>query len=96
MVDTTNETALEAALNRLPAWRREGQAITRTVTVPSFTDGIDLVGRVARAAEEANHHPDIDIRYTTITFTLTSHDVGHLTERDLKSAARIDTLVEQG
>ncbi|MEY9212014.1 4a-hydroxytetrahydrobiopterin dehydratase [Thermobifida halotolerans] len=96
MVDTSNETTLEAALNRLPAWRREGQTITRSVTVPSFTDAIDLVVRVARAAEEANHHPDIDIRYTTVTFTLTSHDVGRLTERDLRLAARIDVLVEQG
>ena len=81
-------------MHRLPAWRREGQAITRTVTVPSFLDGIELVNRVAQAAEEAQHHPDIDIRYTTLTFTLTSHDVGHVTERDLKMAARIDALVD--
>ncbi|AAZ55583.1 4a-hydroxytetrahydrobiopterin dehydratase [Thermobifida fusca] len=94
MVDTKNEAALESAMHRLPAWRREGQAITRTVTVPSFLDGIELVNRVAQAAEEAQHHPDIDIRYTTLTFTLTSHDVGHVTERDLKMAARIDTLVD--
>lgn len=93
MVDTTNEAALESAMHRLPAWRREGQAITRTVTVPSFREGISLVNRVAQAAEEAGHHPDIDIRYTTLTFRLTSHDVGHVTERDLKMAARIDTLV---
>ncbi|MGV2386408.1 MAG UNVERIFIED_CONTAM: 4a-hydroxytetrahydrobiopterin dehydratase, partial [Thermobifida fusca] len=44
-------------MHRLPAWRREGQAITRTVTVPSFLDGIELVNRVAQAAEEAQHHP---------------------------------------
>lgn len=54
--------------------------------------GIDLVVQVARAAEEVGHHPDVDIRYDRVTFTLTSHDVGRLTERDLRLAARIDVL----
>jgi 4a-hydroxytetrahydrobiopterin dehydratase len=48
-----------------------------------------FANRVAALAEEANHHPDILIEYDTVTLTLSSHDVGGLTERDFRLAARI-------
>ena len=48
--------------------------------------------RVAEQAEELNHHPDIDIRYTTLTFTLSTHSAGGLTGKDLELAGRIDRL----
>ncbi|TDQ50704.1 4a-hydroxytetrahydrobiopterin dehydratase [Actinorugispora endophytica] len=96
MTDLNRDPSLNAALTRLPEWERRGDVITRTVVAPSFMAGIDLVARVARAAEEADHHPDVDIRYNRVTFTLTSHDVGRLTERDLRLATRIDVLAESG
>lgn len=92
MTDLSENAALESALARLPAWERRGEAIVRTVRARTFMAGIDLVVQVARAAEEVGHHPDVDIRYDRVTFTLTSHDVGRLTERDLRLAARIDVL----
>jgi 4a-hydroxytetrahydrobiopterin dehydratase len=77
----------------LPGWRREGDSITRTVKASSFPDGIALVQRVAEHAEAMNHHPDIDIRYTSVTFTLSTHCEGGLTSKDLELAGRIDSLL---
>ena len=77
----------------LPAWSRAGDtAITRDVQAPSFLQGIALVVEVARAAEEADHHPDIDIRWRTVRFTLSTHSEGGVTLRDLALAAEIDRL----
>ena len=77
----------------LPGWRRDGDSITRTVEASSFPDGIALVQRVAEAAEAMNHHPDIDIRYTKVTFTLSTHSEGGLTSKDLELAGRIDSAL---
>ncbi|MFC7327037.1 4a-hydroxytetrahydrobiopterin dehydratase [Marinactinospora rubrisoli] len=88
------DTQIAAGLAELPGdWTREGDTITRTVALPDFMAAIHLVTEVARAAEEINHHPDMDIRYDRVRFRLTSHDLGGITERDLNLAARIDRLV---
>ena len=83
----------QALAGDLSGWHQDGDAITREVQAPSFLAGISLVQRVAEAAEAADHHPDIDIRYTTLTFTLSTHSEGGLTARDLDLARTIDRLV---
>jgi 4a-hydroxytetrahydrobiopterin dehydratase len=83
---------LSAALASLPGWRREGDAITRTFVFPAFMDGIAFVRRVAEAAEAADHHPDLDVRYTRVTCTLSTHDAGGITRADVRLAAEIDRL----
>jgi 4a-hydroxytetrahydrobiopterin dehydratase len=85
----------QALGGELSAWQLTGtdrDAITREVQVGSFLDGITLVQRVAEAAESMNHHPDIDIRYTTLTFTLSTHSEGGITANDLDLARQIDRL----
>jgi 4a-hydroxytetrahydrobiopterin dehydratase len=77
----------------LSAWSQEGDAITREVEAPSFLEGVRLVQHVAQVAEEMGHHPDIDIRYTALTFTLSTHSEGGLTAKDLDLARRIDRRV---
>ncbi len=77
----------------LDAWSQEGDAIVRSVKAPSFLDGIELVRRVADAAEASDHHPDIDIRWRTVTFRLSTHSEGGITDRDLAMAGTIDKLV---
>ncbi|HEX2893391.1 MAG TPA: 4a-hydroxytetrahydrobiopterin dehydratase, partial [Marmoricola sp.] len=67
-----DDAEITRSLERFPHWRREGDSITRAVEAPSFLEGIELVGVVARAAEAADHHPDIDIRWRTVTFTLST------------------------
>jgi 4a-hydroxytetrahydrobiopterin dehydratase len=88
----SQEQVDEALREGLSGWVRDGDAITRSVQAESFMDGIGFVRRVAEAAEEMNHHPDIDIRWTTVTFTLSTHSEGGLTENDLTLARRIDSL----
>ncbi|MGY2877062.1 4a-hydroxytetrahydrobiopterin dehydratase [Marmoricola sp. URHA0025 HA25] len=84
---------ISQALEALPHWERDGDSITRAVEAPSFLQGIDLVSAVARAAEAADHHPDIDIRWRTVTFTLSTHSEGGLTGKDFALARQIDDAV---
>jgi 4a-hydroxytetrahydrobiopterin dehydratase len=86
------EAEIASGLEQLPEWRREGEAIRRTVACSTFPEAIALVSRVADAAEAANHHPDIDIRWRRVTFTLTTHAAGGLTAKDLAMAAKIDGI----
>jgi len=87
------EPEISAALAALPDWRREGEAIVRTVRCASFREAIAFVDRVADAAEESDHHPDIEIVWRRVTLRLTSKASGGLTERDVAMAGRIDALV---
>jgi 4a-hydroxytetrahydrobiopterin dehydratase len=88
-----DDQEISQALESLPHWRRDGDSITREVEAPSFLEGIDLVATVARAAEAADHHPDIDIRWRTVTFTLSTHSEGGLTGKDFGLAEQIDAAV---
>ena len=64
--------------------------LTRTYQFRNFTQAIDFVNRVASLAESANHHPDIDIRYSKVTLTLSTHDAGGITSNDVGLAREID------
>ncbi|MCU1689781.1 MAG: 4a-hydroxytetrahydrobiopterin dehydratase, partial [Jatrophihabitantaceae bacterium] len=68
--------------------------LMREVKCPGFPAAIALVVAVADAAQEADHHPDIDIRYDTVRFALSTHSAGGLTALDLRLAERISALVE--
>jgi 4a-hydroxytetrahydrobiopterin dehydratase len=81
-----------AALARLDGWSGSTAAITRTIETVSFPAAISLVNAVAEAAEAADHHPDMDIRWRTVTFTLSTHSEGGVTGKDLALAAKIDRL----
>jgi 4a-hydroxytetrahydrobiopterin dehydratase len=94
VVELLTQEEIDRALAReLPEWRQEGDSITRSVQASTFMDGIRLVQQVAEVAEDLDHHPDIDIRWTTVTFALSTHSVGGLTAKDLRLAADIDHLV---
>ena len=87
-----DDQQISEALQAVPQWQREGDSITRAVEAPSFLAGIELVGVVARAAEAADHHPDIDVRWRTVTFTLSTHSEVGLTEKDFALAGEIDYI----
>ncbi|CAH0301374.1 4a-hydroxytetrahydrobiopterin dehydratase [Rhodococcoides fascians] len=78
---------------QLTHWTVEEKSLTRTVELTSFPAAIEVLNRVADAAEEADHHPDIDIRWRTLTFTLSTHSAGGLTQKDVDLARRIDELI---
>ena len=86
------EEEIQSRLAALPGWTRQESAIRRTYLFPSFREAIAFVAAVAEAAEEADHHPDIDIRYRTVTLALTTHDVRGLTVKDMALAAQADRL----
>jgi 4a-hydroxytetrahydrobiopterin dehydratase len=88
-----DESEITKRLGDLPEWRLEGREIRRTVTARDFPTAIRIVDAVAERAEELNHHPDIDIRWRDLTFALTTHSAGGLTEADFTLAADIDAIV---
>lgn len=87
-----SDIEIQRAIGRLPGWSRRAGVITKTFTMPTFPAAISFVGRVADAAEQAAHHPDIDIRYTKVTFALSTHDAGGLTQKDIDLAGAIEQL----
>jgi 4a-hydroxytetrahydrobiopterin dehydratase len=91
----SDEAAILAALAALPRWRRTDALIARTYEFKDFPQAMKFVNAVAEAAEEAWHHPDIDIRWNKVTLVLTTHDVGGLTELDLSLAKKCDALAKR-
>jgi 4a-hydroxytetrahydrobiopterin dehydratase len=87
-----DDAAIEEGLQRLPGWERRGNEIGKTFVQADFVAAMAFVNRVADAAEAANHHPDIDIRWNKVTLVLSTHSQGGLTEGDLALAERIDAL----
>lgn len=76
-----------------PGWSRTGKQLVRTLELPSFLDAIELIRRIAAVAEARDHHPDIHLRWRTLTLELSSHDAGGLTERDLDLAEALSPLL---
>lgn len=85
-----SDLEIQRALGTLPGWSRRGDTLAKTFTFDRFADGIAFVDRVAKAADEMDHHPDIDIRYTKITTVLSTHDAGGITQSDLDLALKIE------
>ena len=85
---------VQRALRTVAKWQKKRSAIRRTFQFKDFPAAIRFVNRVARLAEKAWHHPDIDIRWNKVTLVLTTHDQGGLTRKDFELAGRLDRLVE--
>ena len=80
------------ALSALPGWQRHGEIIARTFAFKDFPAAMKFVNQVADLAEQAQHHPDVDIRWNRVTLALTTHDAGGLTEKDFALAKQCDAL----
>jgi 4a-hydroxytetrahydrobiopterin dehydratase len=90
-----SDIAIQRELGNLPGWSRRGDVITKTFQFRNFLTGIDFVAAVAKAAETADHHPDIDIRYTKIICSLSTHSAGGITQNDLDMAGQIEKVHER-
>ena len=86
-------TQITEALAALPGWTLENGAIQQSFTFADFVAAMHFVNAVAAIAEQAGHHPDIDIRYNRVRFALSSHDAGGITEKDTAVAAAISRLL---
>jgi 4a-hydroxytetrahydrobiopterin dehydratase len=84
---------IKTALPSVPEWKKKGANIIRTFQFQDFVAAIRFVGTVAKLAEKAAHHPDIDIRWNKVTLALSTHSEGGLTERDFALAKKFDGLV---
>ena len=87
-----SDIGIQRELGALPGWVRRGDSLTKTFRFATFPAGISFVTRVADLAESMDHHPDIDIRHTRLTFTLSTHDAGGITTNDLRLAREIERL----
>jgi len=81
---------VEARVKGLTGWAVEGDAIAKEFRFGGFREAIAFVVRVGMAAEVANHHPDLDIRYNRVRVALSTHSEGGLTEKDFALAAEAD------
>ena len=88
-----SDDEVDAAAADLNGWQRTDGALRRSVTFPAYLDGIEAVRRVAEHAERIDHHPDIDIRWRTVTFALVTHSEGGITDRDVQLAQQIDEIL---
>lgn len=89
-----SDEEIRSALDRLTSWTREGDALVRTVELADFPTAIQVVTRVAEIAENDNHHPDVDIRWRTLTFRCSTHSEGGITASDAALAQEIDGVIE--
>jgi 4a-hydroxytetrahydrobiopterin dehydratase len=94
MIDKLGGAARDQALSGLDGWREvEGRdAITRTFRFADFVEAFGFMTRAALAAEKMNHHPEWCNVYNRVEVTLSTHDAGGLTERDIRLAAAMDRL----
>jgi 4a-hydroxytetrahydrobiopterin dehydratase len=86
------DAELQQALQKLPGWKKNGNAIERNFQFENFVQAMDFVNQIAEAAEAVNHHPDIHISYNKVTMVLVSHDSGGVTQRDIRMAGKINEL----
>jgi 4a-hydroxytetrahydrobiopterin dehydratase len=87
-----SDAELQQALQKLPGWKKNGNAIERNFQFENFVQAMDFVNQIAEAAEAVNHHPDIHISYNKVTMVLVSHDSGGVTQRDIRMAGKINEL----
>lgn len=84
------EHEIEDALKKLPNWQREGDTLRREFQFKNFLDAFAFMTKVAICAEKIDHHPDWSNSYNKVVISLTTHDVGGLSPRDLALAEAIN------
>ena len=89
-MDKLTQEQVDQGLLQLSDWTLNGESIQRTFGFDDFVQSMSFVSRVADRAEAVQHHPDILVRYNKVTLTLSTHDAGGLSEKDLAFAAECD------
>ena len=86
-----SDEEIESRLEGLEGWEREGDAIRKQFQLDDFKGSVDFVNRLTPAAEDMNHHPDLEISWNKVTVSLSTHSEGGLTENDFELAGKIDS-----
>lgn len=92
MSTVLNAAELQQAVEGLAGWSAQDKTIERVFEFPNFVEAMGFVNRIAEAAEAVNHHPDITINYNKVKLSLTSHDSGGVTQRDVRMAGKINEI----
>jgi 4a-hydroxytetrahydrobiopterin dehydratase len=87
-----SDEEIESRLGDAEGWTREGDAIRKRFELDDFKGSVDFVNRLTPAAEEMNHHPDLEISWNKVTVSLSTHSQGGLTENDFELASKIDSV----
>lgn len=87
-----SDEQIESGLSGLDGWSREGEAIVREFDRGDFVGSVRFVDAIVEPAEEMGHHPDLEISWSTVKVTITTHSEGGLTDADFELAHRIDQL----
>lgn len=87
---TLTDSEITSSLQTVPEWSDVGGTIQRTYQFADFVAAIAFVRKLAEYAERVQHHPDILIRYSKVTLTVTTHDAGGLTRKDFDLARAAD------
>ena len=87
-----SDAEIDEQLEGLEGWERSGEAIVKEFENGDFKGSVDFVNRLLPEAEEMNHHPDIEISWSTVKVSLATHSEGGLTDNDFELARRIDAL----
>jgi 4a-hydroxytetrahydrobiopterin dehydratase len=86
------DAEISQALQDLPGWVHQDKKLVKTFKHASFPEAIVFVNAVAHLAELANHHPDVDIRYSDITLALVTHDQGGISHKDVALAQQVEAI----
>ena len=90
----SSDAEIKGALSELPGWNRQGNNLVKTFDLKGFKAAMAFSGTVGELAERADHHPDILIQFRKVTLTLSSHDTGGITDRDLRLARQIEAAAK--
>jgi 4a-hydroxytetrahydrobiopterin dehydratase len=90
-----SDETIQEKLAEIPGWGIAENALVKTFAFADFVQSMQFVNRLAIAAEAAQHHPDIDIRYSKVTVALSTHDSGGITEKDFALAQEADAVAER-
>lgn len=96
MAEKLNTQSIQAWLKAHPGWSRKANALLKEYKFHSFRDSIVFVNRIAGLADQADHHPDIHVRYDRVQITLSTHSAGGITDKDLKLAEQLDFATSHG
>jgi 4a-hydroxytetrahydrobiopterin dehydratase len=91
-----NKREIEERLKSMSGWERDDDEIEKKFEFPGFAEAVAFVNRVAEAAEAADHHPNISIKYNRVKMSLSTHSEGGVTDKDFNLAAQIDAAASSG
>jgi 4a-hydroxytetrahydrobiopterin dehydratase len=87
-----SDESIRVGLAEMQGWSYQGKDLLKRFTFKSFLPGIEFVNRIAQAAEDAGHHPDITINYNVVGISLSTHSEGGVTQKDFDLAGKIDQI----